>query len=92
MTRRLRRIACVVPVIAISVLAAVPARALEGPWCASLYDDGGENCSLPSFAQCLAHIHGPGGRCYENVMYRAPAQRVVTPKQRKKVRRNNARD
>lgn len=61
-----------------------PARALEGPWCASLYDDGGENCSLPSFAQCLAHIRGPGGRCYENVMYRGSAERSVTRKQIRK--------
>jgi hypothetical protein len=77
-------IGCLAAAIAFGASTAVPARALEGPWCASLYDDGGENCSLPSFAQCLAHIHGPGGRCYENVMYRDPAQRAARPKQIRK--------
>ena len=46
-----------------------PAQAREYPWCAR-YDWTTRNCGFVSFQQCLATIHGIGGRCEPNPFYR----------------------
>jgi Protein of unknown function (DUF3551) len=52
---------------------AMPARAIEYPWCAH-YNNGGKNCGFSTFKQCLATVSGAGGFCEQNPFYSGPAE------------------
>jgi hypothetical protein len=56
--------------------AALPAHAIEYPWCAQygsgFHADGGRNCGFVSYGQCLATVSGIGGFCERNSFYKGP--------------------
>jgi hypothetical protein len=78
---RIASLAAVLGAFAVALLfMTAPVQAREYPWCAR-YDWTTRNCGFVSFQQCLATVHGIGGRCEPNPLYRrAPAR------QRKPVR------
>ena len=57
-----------------AVLAAVPAHAVEYPWCAQYggRSGGARNCGFTSYAQCMATVSGIGGFCERNSFYKGP--------------------
>ena len=65
--------AIVIAVVIAGFLAmATPARAVDWPWCADMYDPGGTatNCGFASQAQCEESISGMSGWCYPNPRHR----------------------
>jgi hypothetical protein len=64
--------------VLVLLVGSAPSRAdYEGPWCALSWggDNLIENCSMRSFAMCLAEIRGTGGNtvCSPNPRSRAAA-------------------
>jgi hypothetical protein len=61
--------------------AAVPAHAIEYPWCAQYSGRGGgaRNCGFTSYGQCLATVSGIGGFCEPNSFYKGP-ERAKRPR------------
>jgi hypothetical protein len=54
-----------------------PAVAIEYPWCAQYggLGDGGRNCGVSTYAQCMATVSGIGGFCGHNLFYTGAAER-----------------
>ncbi|HEX4410520.1 MAG TPA: DUF3551 domain-containing protein [Xanthobacteraceae bacterium] len=72
--------------LVVAVLAAVPARAQNYPWCAQYSGrmGGAMNCGFVSFDQCMNTVRGMGGFCIENNTYHPPAGRTYRSQRKKK--------
>ena len=50
------------------------AEAQNFPWCSNFADGwGGVNCGFTTYEQCMTTIHGSGGFCSQNNLYKQPA-------------------
>lgn len=64
----------VAAIIAGNLATGTPARAIEWPWCADLFDGGpgggtATNCGFANRLQCEDYISGMSGWCYPNPRY-----------------------
>jgi hypothetical protein len=55
------------------ILGAMPAQAVEYPWCANFHEGAGSNCGFTSYEQCMQTVRGSGGFCAANDFYTGPA-------------------
>ena len=62
----------VIAVAMVGIIAtALPAKAVDWPWCATTYGDSAvTTCGFASLQQCQAYISGMWGDCHPNARYR----------------------
>ncbi len=66
--------------VAGSVVMSSSAQAQNYPWCAVLnMGDAAYNCGFVTVQQCMDSVHGIGGFCVRNNMYRGPEPNVHRP-------------
>jgi hypothetical protein len=83
----MRILVCLTVVLAFALADSRSAQATEGPWCLHTRDQD-QNCSIPTFDQCVADILPFNGYCWRNPNYHGSER---APRRSKEVRTRKSR-